>query len=61
MSPKLILLIIAIACIGLGAVWILQGMNILPGSFMSGHTVWARNGAILAGIGAVLLVVAVRK
>jgi len=61
MSPKLILLIIAILCIGLGGVWILQGMNILSGSFMSGHVAWVRNGAILAGIGAVLLVVAVRK
>jgi len=61
MSPKLILLIIALLCIGLGGVWILQGMNILPGSFMTGHVVWARNGAILAAIGAFMLLVSLRK
>jgi amino acid permease len=61
MSPKLILLIIALLCIGLGGVWILQGMNILPGSFMTGYIVWARNGAILAAIGVVMLWVSLRK
>lgn len=36
-----------------GAVWFLQGINILPGSFMTGDPQWAINGAIamLAGIG----------
>jgi hypothetical protein len=43
-----------------GLVWILQGMNVLPGSFMTGQTKWAVNGAIAAVIGIVLLVVARR-
>lgn len=29
-----------------GAVWVLQGVNILPGSFMTGDPQWAINGAI---------------
>jgi hypothetical protein len=29
-----------------GCVWILQGMGVLPGSFMSGQRKWAINGAI---------------
>jgi hypothetical protein len=35
-----------------GAVWILQGMNVLKGSFMSGEPFWAWMGAvaILAGL-----------
>ncbi len=61
MSAKLILLIIALACILVGAVWILQGFGILPGSFMSGHVGWARNGAILAAIGVGLLWASRRK
>ena len=34
-----------------GGVWLLQGINILPGSFMSGQIRWAVYGgiAILAG------------
>ncbi|GAB4450824.1 MAG: hypothetical protein OHK0041_13210 [Anaerolineales bacterium] len=38
-----------------GAVWVLQGVNILPGSFMTGQIQWAYNGAIaiLIGIAAI--------
>ncbi len=41
-----VLLIIA------GGIWILQGLNILPGSYMTGDPQWAINGAITAAIGA---------
>jgi len=44
-----------------GIVWILQGINVLPGSFMTGQTKWAVNGAIAAVIGIVLLVLANRR
>ena len=35
-----------------GAVWFLQGINVLPGSFMTGQMRWAVRGGILffAGI-----------
>ena len=44
----------------MGCIWFLQGINILPGSFMTGQTKWAVYGGLLmiAGIG--LLVVANR-
>jgi len=38
-----------------GCVWILQGINVLPGSFMTGHIIWAVYGAPLAVIGAGLV------
>ncbi len=44
--------ILAILLIVAGGVWILQGVNILPGSFMTGDPQWAINGAITALIGA---------
>ena len=44
-----------------GIVWILQGINVLPGSFMTGQTKWAVNGAIAAVIGIALLVFARRR
>ena len=39
----------------MGVIWILQGINILPGSVMTGQIKWAINGAISAVIGAGLL------
>jgi uncharacterized membrane protein HdeD (DUF308 family) len=40
----------------IGVVWILQGINVLPGSFMTGQTKWAVRGAIAVIVGVVLLV-----
>ena len=34
-----------------GAIWFLQGINILPGSFMTGQIEWAVAGVISAAIG----------
>jgi hypothetical protein len=51
---------IALGTIGLiasllGIVWILQGVNILPGSFMTGDIRWAYRGAVVGIVGAALL------
>ncbi|MBK8618285.1 MAG: hypothetical protein IPN96_14455 [Anaerolineales bacterium] len=35
-----------------GIIWALQGLNILPGTFMRGDPQWIINGAITALIGA---------
>jgi hypothetical protein len=58
---RIALNIIGALLVFFGGVWILQGINILPGSFMSGQTRWAIRGgiALIAGIG--LLVSANRK
>jgi hypothetical protein len=45
----------------MGTVWFLQGINVLPGSFMSGQTRWAVNGAIAAAAGLALVVAARRR
>jgi hypothetical protein len=44
-----------------GCVWILQGINILPGSFMTGQTKWAIYGGLLAVAGIGLLILANRR
>jgi len=58
---RIALNIIGALLVFFGGVWVLQGINILPGSFMSGQTRWAIRGGIvlIAGIG--LLVSANRK
>ena len=42
-------------CVLVGGVWFLQGINILPGSFMTGQTKWAVYGALLLVVGGFLL------
>lgn len=40
----------------MGCVWVLQGINVLPGSFMTGQTKWAVYGALVmvAAIGVLI-------
>lgn len=47
--------------IAVGLIWILQGVNILPGSFMTGQIVWAWRGAFAAVIGILLVWLVNRK
>ncbi len=53
---KTFLTIIALLLILPGIVFFLQGINILPGSFMTGDPQWAINGGIMViiGIGLIL-------
>jgi len=43
-----------------GIVWILQGIGVLPGSFMTGQIVWAAIGAVLLFVSGLLLWAAFR-
>jgi hypothetical protein len=53
---KVTLNIVGAVLVLLGAIWFLQGINVLPGSFMTGQTKWAIYGgiAIIAGISLIL-------
>jgi hypothetical protein len=55
-----LLTIIGALLVFFGVIWILQGINILPGSFMTGQIKWAVYGGIAAAIGIVMLVAARR-
>jgi hypothetical protein len=54
------LTVIGTALVAIGGVWFLQGVGVLPGSFMTGQTKWAVIGGIAAVVGAALLVAARR-
>jgi hypothetical protein len=43
-----------------GAVWFLQGINVLPGSFMTGQTKWAVIGGVAFAAGVGMLAVSSR-
>jgi hypothetical protein len=49
------LIALAILCDLTGGVWILQGVGLLPGSFMSGDVMWAAIGAVLWIVSGLLL------
>jgi hypothetical protein len=53
---RIALNVLGVLCLLAGCVWILQGINILPGSFMTGQTKWAIYGALMAVVGIALLI-----
>jgi hypothetical protein len=55
---RITLSIIAVLLILVGIVWFLQGINVLPGSFMTGQSQWAVYGGVAMVIGVGLLVIA---
>jgi hypothetical protein len=44
-----------------GGVWLLQGVGILPGSFMTGQLFWAIVGAISLAVGGLLVLAGFRS
>ena len=51
-TMRITLIVVAVLLMFFGVVWFLQGINVLPGSFMTGQTQWAVYGAIafVAGV-----------
>lgn len=45
--------VVGVLLLIVGSVWFLQGINVLPGSFMTGQPKWAVYGAlcVIAGVG----------
>jgi hypothetical protein len=57
---RIILTIAGALLLLMGGVWFLQGIGVLPGSFMTGQTRWAIYGALAVVAGFVLLMLARR-
>jgi hypothetical protein len=58
---RIVLNIVGVILVLIGTIWFLQGINVLPGSFMTGQTRWAVRGGILVVAGIVGLFWANRK
>lgn len=52
---NIILTIVGVLFVVAGLIWVLQGLNILPGSFMTGHMEWTWRGAGVIVIGGLLV------
>jgi hypothetical protein len=53
--------IIGALAVLMGVVWIFQGINVLPGSFMTGDINWSYRGGVLAVVGLVVVLLSLRK
>lgn len=58
---RIVIKVVAVLLMIAGGVWFLQGINILPGSFMTGRMEWAVYGGIAIAAGVGLLVFYPRK
>jgi hypothetical protein len=58
---RLSLAVIGLIAVAVGVVWTLQGTNVLGGSGMSGHHVWAVIGVVLIVVGFGFVGAAARK
>jgi hypothetical protein len=58
---QVLLVVIGVAAAVAGIVWTLQGLGYVGGSFMSGATVWAVIGPVVAVAGLVLIAVGSRS
>jgi hypothetical protein len=58
---RIALNVLGVALVLAGGVFFLQGINILPGSFMTGDPQWAINGGVMVAAGIGLLVWANRR
>ena len=61
MIMRIIIRIVAVLLIAVGSIWFLQGVNVLPGSFMTGQIRWAVYGGIVVVVGVGFLFVAKRR
>ncbi len=58
---RILLKLFAVLLILVGFVWFLQGINVLPGSFMTGQSQWAVYGGIAIVAGVLIFAFANRK
>ncbi|MFF0270680.1 hypothetical protein [Kribbella sp. NPDC004536] len=57
---KIVAIAFAALLIAIGGVWTFQGLGYLKGSSMTGQTLWATIGPIIAAFGVALIFVAIR-
>jgi len=58
---RIVFNIVGLLLVIVGCVWFLQGINVLPGSFMTGQIRWAVYGGIAVLVGIVVLLAAAKR
>jgi predicted Na+-dependent transporter len=58
---RVTLITVGVVALIVGAVFMGQGLGLIPGSFMTGDRTWLAIGLIIAVVGVILLVLGVRR
>lgn len=58
---RIVMIMIGAFAVVVGLIWIGQGLNLIPGSFMTGDRTWLVIGLVLFVAGVVVLVRALRR
>jgi hypothetical protein len=53
---RIVVLVVGVVLVLVGVLWTLQGLDVVGGSGMSGHAIWAVIGPIVALVGVFLFV-----
>ena len=62
MKPaRMVLMVLGVLLIAMGGLWFLQGIGVVAGSVMTGVTLWAIIGPVVAVAGVLLVVLARRR
>ena len=60
-TGRIALITLGVMALILGGVFAGQGMNLIPGSFMTGSRMWLSIGLIIAIVGIILIVLGLRR
>ena len=60
-TARIALIVVGVIALILGGVFAGQGMNLIPGSFMTGSRMWLSIGLIIAIVGVILIVLGLRR
>ena len=58
---RIALILVGVIALIIGGVFAGQGMNLIPGSFMTGSRMWLSIGLVLAVAGIILIVLGLRR
>ena len=58
---RIVGVVVGLLLIVVGVIWILQGINVLPGSFMSGRPSYAVLGLVVTIVGLVIVLRSARR
>jgi hypothetical protein len=61
MARRTVLVVVGLVALVVGGVWVGQGLNLIPGSFMTGNPMWFWIGLALVLLGLGLLLAGLRR
>jgi hypothetical protein len=60
-AGRIALIVVGVIALLTGIVWVGQGLNLIPGSIMTGDRTWFYIGAVVGVVGVVLVVFGLRR